>query len=161
MAAVDPDPADKKRNLLNNRIMELATSMSRLEGSELHVVHAWILYGEQMLRGHVGLSKSQVERLARDTRKTHKSLVVELIERFAPETPNKRIHLLKGKAETLIPLLAKRKRIELIVMGTVCRTGIKGFFIGNTAEKVLQQVDCSVLTVKPDGFVTPIKPTRF
>jgi len=98
-----------------------------------------------------------VDRLARDTRKTHKSFVVELIERFAPETPNKRIHLLKGNAETLIPLLAKRKRIELIVMGTVCRTGIEGLFIGNTAEKVLQQVDCSVLTVKPDGFVTPVK----
>ena len=41
-------------------------------------------------------------------------------------------------------------------MGTVCRTGIAGFFIGNTAESILQQVDCSVLTVKPDGFVSPV-----
>ena len=155
MAAVDPDPSYKERNVLNNKIMELAASMSRLEGSELHVVHAWTLYGEDMLRR--GLSKSEVEKLARDTRKMHKGWVVELMEKFAPETPNKRVHLLKGNAETLIPRLAKRKRIELIVMGTVCRTGIKGFFIGNTGEKVLQQVDCSVLAVKPDGFITPIK----
>ena len=41
-------------------------------------------------------------------------------------------------------------------MGTVCRTGIAGFFIGNTAEKTLQQVDCSVLMVKPEGFVSPV-----
>jgi hypothetical protein len=63
--------------------------------------------------------------------------------------------VLKGDAEALIPALAKRKGIELIVMGTVCRTGIAGFIVGNTAENILQQVDCSVLTVKPEGFVSP------
>ena len=34
---------------------------------------------------------------------------------------------------------------------------LAGFFIGNTAEKVLHQLDCSVLAVKPDGFVTPVE----
>jgi nucleotide-binding universal stress UspA family protein len=53
--------------------------------------------------------------------------------------------------------LADRLEVDAIVMGTVCRSGIAGFFIGNTAEEVLQRVDCSVLTVKPDGFVSPIK----
>ncbi len=52
---------------------------------------------------------------------------------------------------------ASRERIDLLVMGTVCRTGVPGFLIGNTAESVLQQVDCSVLAVKPEGFVTPVK----
>ena len=157
MAAVDPDPSDEVKNALNTKIMELATSLARLEGSEFHVVHAWDVYCEQKLTGLGGLSKSDVDRLARDTQKAHKSWVAELIEKFAPETSNDRVHLLKGNAERLIPALAKRKRIELIVMGTLCRTGIKGFFIGRTAEKVLQQVDCSVLPVKPDGFVTPVK----
>jgi nucleotide-binding universal stress UspA family protein len=41
-------------------------------------------------------------------------------------------------------------------MGTVCRTGIPGLIIGNTAERVLDVVDCSVLTVKPEGFVSPV-----
>jgi len=52
--------------------------------------------------------------------------------------------------------LARSKKIDLLVMGTVCRTGVAGFFIGNTAEKVLSEVNCSVLTVKPQGFVTPV-----
>ncbi len=56
----------------------------------------------------------------------------------------------------MIPELAYKEKVDLIIMGTVCRTGIAGFFIGNTAEKVLQQVHCSVLTVKPDGFATPV-----
>lgn len=36
-------------------------------------------------------------------------------------------------------------------------TGVAGFFIGTTAENVLQLVDCSVLRVKPEGFVSPVK----
>jgi universal stress protein E len=43
-------------------------------------------------------------------------------------------------------------------MGIVSRAGIAGLLIGNTAEIVLQKVDCSMLTVKLEGFVTPVKP---
>lgn len=57
----------------------------------------------------------------------------------------------------VIPALARKKRVELIVMGTVARTGIPGFFIGNAAEKTLAEVDCSVLAVKPKAFSTPIE----
>ena len=33
---------------------------------------------------------------------------------------------------------------------------VAGLFIGNTAETVLRHVECSVLTVKPAGFETPV-----
>jgi nucleotide-binding universal stress UspA family protein len=68
-----------------------------------------------------------------------------------------RLHLVEGEAGTVIPKLAVKERIDLIVMGTVARAGLEGYFIGNTAETVLQRVDCSVLTVKPDAFVSPVK----
>lgn len=47
---------------------------------------------------------------------------------------------------------------DLIVIGTVGRSGIQGLLLGNTAEKVLDTCDCSIFTVKPDGFVSPIQP---
>jgi len=28
--------------------------------------------------------------------------------------------------------------------------------MGNTAEAILEQLDCSVLAIKPPGFVTPV-----
>jgi nucleotide-binding universal stress UspA family protein len=67
-----------------------------------------------------------------------------------------RAHLLKGRPANLIPKLAEKEKVDLIVMGTVCRTGVPGVFMGNTAESILQQVESSVLTIKPDGFVTPV-----
>ena len=80
----------------------------------------------------------------------------ELVAGYTLEDVKHRIHLLKGEPRVLIPELVQQERIDLIVMGTVCRTGIPGFIIGNTAENVLQHVDTSVLTVKPEGFVTPV-----
>jgi len=44
-------------------------------------------------------------------------------------------------------------------MGTVARTGIPGLIIGNTAETVFSQVSCSILTIKPAGFKSPVKLT--
>jgi len=41
-------------------------------------------------------------------------------------------------------------------MGTVGRTGIPGLIMGNTAESILNNIGCSVLAVKPPGFVSPV-----
>ena len=56
-----------------------------------------------------------------------------------------------------IERLAEEADIDLIVMGTAGRSGVAGFFIGNTAEDMLQSVHCAVLVVKPPGFITPIR----
>ncbi len=49
---------------------------------------------------------------------------------------------------------------DLIVMGTVGRVGIPGLLIGNTAERILGDMSCSVLAVKPQGFVAPVSPAE-
>ena len=50
-----------------------------------------------------------------------------------------------------------QNKIDLIVMGIIFRTGVLGVLIGDTAEDVLKKVDFSVLAVKPDDFITPVK----
>ena len=66
-------------------------------------------------------------------------------------------HVIKGEAKYVIPNLTKELGAELIIMGTVGRSGIPGYIIGNTAETILTAIDCSVLAVKPNGFVSPIR----
>ncbi|MCG6916176.1 MAG: universal stress protein [Deltaproteobacteria bacterium] len=157
IAAVDPDPSDEQKNKLNAKIMDLATSLAKLEQSELFVVHAWSLYGETILRGGVGrMEQKEIDRLVREAEAAHKEKLNDLLEGYDLQGMNHRVHIIKGEAGRVIPELAERKRADLIVMGTLSRSGVRGFLIGNTAEKILQKVDCSVLAVKPDGFVTPV-----
>ncbi len=66
------------------------------------------------------------------------------------------LHLPKGRARSVIPSLAAELNVDLMVMGTVGRTGIPGLIIGNTDESVLSRIHCSVLAVKPPGFATPV-----
>ena len=154
LAAVDPDPSDEKKNQLNTLIMDLATSLADMEHSELHIVHAWVLYSEAVLKVLIG----NVKKFARETRKQHKKWLNALLGTCALENLTVHVHLIEGKAKDAIPKLARKNQVELIVLGTLARTGLPEFLIGNTAENILSQVDCSVLTVKPDGFVSPVQP---
>jgi nucleotide-binding universal stress UspA family protein len=68
------------------------------------------------------------------------------------------LHLAWGTPWKDIRRIARELHADLIALGTVGRSGIKGLLLGNTAEKMLSTCDCSILTVKPDGFVSPITP---
>lgn len=158
LAAIDPDQADEAANRLNDSILGLARSVAKLEKSELHVVHAWSLFGERALRGpRFGKTEAQIKKLLGETRRAHKECVETLLAKNGLDESEYKLHLLKGDPCVLIPKFAARQKIDLVVMGTVCRTGLPGFIIGNTAESVLNHIRCSLLTVKPAGFVSPVK----
>lgn len=172
LAAVDVDdsyPLEelKTRQALNTMIMELAASLAVSEFAELHVVHAWHAFAESALRHSVFMNQPEDEvnayiekvqshhaqRLDALMGETGAQLGADAMEYLKPQ-----LHLLKGSARQEIPALTRRLRIDCIVMGTVARTGVRGFFIGNTAETILEQINCSVLAIKPPGFVTPVAP---
>ena len=66
------------------------------------------------------------------------------------------VHLITGEAATVVGMKAEEIGVDLIVMGTVGRTGVPGLFIGDTAEDVLRTTRTSVLVVKPAGFASPV-----
>lgn len=56
----------------------------------------------------------------------------------------------------VLPEMVSRGEADMVVMGSVSRTGIAGFVIGNTAEKLLDRLECSLLVLKPDGWTSPL-----
>ncbi len=156
MAAVDPDPVDPTRHGLNSKILDLSASIAHDEQSELHVIHCWRLPMEGTLRARQEFADETVDSLIEEMRDEHARRLESVLNEQDLRGITPHIHLIKGRAGNRIPRKAKEENIDLVVMGTVCRTGIAGFFIGNTAEKVLQEIDCSVLAIKPEGFQTPV-----
>ncbi|MBE9567075.1 MAG: universal stress protein [Proteobacteria bacterium] len=160
MAAVDiasDFPSDKNRKSLNPLIMQLASSLAQMDNSEFHVAQVWSVYGEGYMQVRGNLSDEGLN----DIRKRNKKHYVSELDRLLVGVDLKGLIYHRHMPRSMdvpkaIIKLAKGKAIDLLVMGTVCRTGLPGFIIGNTAEKVLSEVNCSVLTVKPDGFVTPV-----
>jgi nucleotide-binding universal stress UspA family protein len=158
LAAVDVNPEIGANTELNQLILDLATSLAEREGSKLHVVHAWSAPGEKSIRsGRIQMHRSDREGYVKEIRKAHKMWLSDLLDEYELGSSCATIHLLKGDPADVIPKVATESNVELVIMGTVARTGIPGFLIGNTAEKTLSRLNCSVLTVKPASFKTPIQ----
>ena len=170
LVAVDVDDAYPpkemaSRRALNTQILEMASSMALAESAELHVGHVWDAVGESALRsgGFMGRSEEEVDAYVEQAKRQHSDNLNALLHevasgqgRDALDYLEPKLHLVKGGARKEIPALAKQIEADLVIMGTVARTGVPGFIMGNTAETILNQVDCSVLAIKPLGFVTPV-----
>jgi len=139
---------------LNAKILETAAFMAKAEGSRLHIVHALPVYGGKGLKG---------DRLRPDLAQFLDELRIEIMQtcnRMLKEwgigitLREKDIHLLLGRPAAAIAEFVQREGIDLLVMGTVARSGVPGLLVGNTAEKVMDLMDCGVLTVKPNDFVS-------
>jgi universal stress protein E len=169
VAAVDVDysylPQElQARHLLNVEILELASSMALSESAEFDIVHAWRAAGESMMQGGFVRSSDEevaehVEEVRQQNIKKMDSLVDEISTKLGKEAieyvkPIK--HILKGFPRKVIPEYVNNIKADLVVMGTVGRTGVPGFTMGNTAETILNNINCSVLAIKPKGFKTPI-----
>ncbi len=161
----DFDPPDQDTaEPLNRMILELAGALAFLERAQFHVAHAWEAIGDHLMSERAGFDKEEVDSYVGEVCVKHRDWLNRLLreaERWIGPEKSQAIkpetHLPKGNPSEVIPRLARTLRADLIVMGTVARTGIPGLIIGNTAESILSDIDCSLLAVKPDGFVTPIR----
>jgi len=164
LAAVDQDPEDPVKDALNRQILEMSTSMALAEYSETHVVHAWEVFGERLLRSHKwDFSEAEFEAMLEEESAERRRWLEDLVTDYGKlpdpngaDAPDLHLHVVKGPAQYVVPELARELAVDLVVMGTVARTGIDGFFMGNTAESILGELDCSVMTIKPPGFTSPV-----
>jgi nucleotide-binding universal stress UspA family protein len=154
LVAVDPVLVGDSHDTLNSLLLELASTLAELESAELHIVHAWRLVGESMMRGRFAIPEADIDNAAKLEFERRRGLLEGVLRKHS--ITSNQVHLPKGDPIPAITDLVKDLEVDLLVMGTVCRTGIPGFIIGNTAEQILAKVECSTLTVKPLGFVSPV-----
>lgn len=161
---IDLDNPDSTEQRLNQEILEIASSLALSDFASLHLIHAWdapeagfvSLWAENpdaaemnMIQGERARHESGLDKLRL---KFRQQIGSEAYDHLSP-----RVHMPMGLAKKVIPELVRDLKADLVVMGTVARTGIPGLIIGNTAEEILEQLRCSVLAIKPPGYVTPVK----
>jgi universal stress protein E len=166
LAAVDIDPVNPmpEKQDLNRTILELAASIALADNASLHLAHAWDASAEQTFLSQKRISAKSVDAYVWKKKAIHENglsilgiALKEWSQTSAHKAIDPRLHLIQGPAKKMIPQLANDLSADLVVMGTIARTGISGFIIGNTAEAVFYQLICSVLAVKPPGFKSPVK----
>lgn len=167
IAAVDLDVADAAEpetlKSLNRRVIETACTVAAPTNAQIVVLHAWEAIGEGLVWAFSSTSdgRAAADSYVNEILDTRHRAMNELLRQFANDRPGETDvplipHLVRGAPEQVIEEQTRELGADLVVMGTVARTGLSGVFIGNTAENIINNLECPVLAVKPDGFVSPL-----
>lgn len=117
----------------------------------LHVLHVLELPEEQQFLGSVAASELQLRQ----------EQALESMQRRIAGLGNHAlsdVHIRVGSGSAYATILdyLREHPVDLLSMGTVARSGLQGLITGNTAENVLPWIDCSLVAVKPPGFISPV-----
>lgn len=142
---------------LNTTLMELSSSLARIQGGALHVIHGWELDGEYLLRhGRMKVPSDVVDGFVQEERDHASFMFSRLVETVDLSDLVVHTHLRHDSPASTIVGVTTSVEPGVVVMGTVARTGLRGLIIGNTAERVLGEIETSIMAVKPPGFQSPI-----
>jgi nucleotide-binding universal stress UspA family protein len=141
---------------LNHKILDFAYYLAQWEKSEIHVLHAKPTDDGGFTRQPSSAGQSTCHKLPLWSSAQNHSNLDSRCVKYRPGNRTMHFYYLRGSPASLICRLAQNRQIDLIVMGTAYRPGATQCVLGNTAETIAHQVGCSVLSVKPDGFVSPV-----
>jgi nucleotide-binding universal stress UspA family protein len=156
-AAINPNPDDATEQQLNETVLEWALMLKHVTGADLALLHAWTPFGASVLRSHV--PEHEFVEYIDAARRTAEDTMQAFTKAHADRLHGVRVQLVQGEPERAIPQFIDTNGIDLVVMGTVARSGVRGLVMGNTAERVLQRLRGSVIAVKPPGFISPVERT--
>ena len=155
IAAVDPFHAHDKPASLDRRILEAGEYVARELKGALHVFHAYMPL-PVIAPGPAGQPLAVV--VPPEIEQVHSTRIEQVLDKVAARAgvPPRRRHLRMGATADELASVVRETGAGLIVLGAVSRSGLKRFFIGSTAETVLDRLDSDLLVVKPRDFSTRV-----
>ncbi len=136
VAAVDPEHSHDKPAALDHKLVRAAATLARVSGGSVHLYHSTHL---PPLSGMYPIeSDYQV-----DTAKV-KDLGAQ------HNVPEEHCYVSDVEITRSLPELTTLIQASVVVMGAVSWSRLDRMLIGNTAERVLDKLECDVLIIKPD-----------
>jgi universal stress protein E len=156
LAAIDPSHARAKPANLDKQILRAGAQLVHGLHGELHALHALL----PPLPVVPAMPDGPLVDLAAERDELY-DLAQRNLARAVDGFDVKRshCHLVEGRPNDVIPRTARRERCAIVAMGVVSRSGLKRFFIGNTAEFVMDAITADILVVKPPDFDSRIPRT--
>jgi nucleotide-binding universal stress UspA family protein len=158
LAAIAPPGDNADIAALNANIVAMASSLAAQRKQALHVVQAWAPLDPTLLHhlGRPDFDNPAIKQKLNTRRERAKTDFDAAVRPFMRDGLDVHRHFVDGIPSRVIVDLAHDLDCEVAVMSTLNRAGVAGLLIGETAENVFRQIECSVLALKPSGFVSPV-----
>jgi universal stress protein E len=137
--------------------LRIALGGSRLVDARIHVLH--------VLEGGVGppawygrVPAQRVENYIAEQHQQARHRLHEQLAKVGDRTlqPGVIVHVVEGSPDEMILQAIDNLKIDLVVMGTAARTGLNRMMLGNTTERLISHMRCSLIAVKPRDFECPV-----
>ena len=151
LAALHVGSDEAEHLSLNNTITKQAKNIAQLITANVHLVNS---YPGTPVNIAIEIPEFDASEYNSAMQAHHKEAMSKHADSF--DIPLANTYVEEGLPETVIEQVALTIDAELVILGTVGRTGISAALIGNTAEHVIDQLNCDVLALKPDGYVSPL-----
>ncbi|WP_372769760.1 universal stress protein UspE [Pseudoalteromonas sp.] len=151
LAAVNASSEEETHQTLNHTILQQAANLAELIDGNLNIVNA---YPGTPVNIAIEIPEFDAGQYTESVKNYHISATQKLAEQYHIESSH--CYIKEGLPEDVLPQVANQLDAELVVMGTVGRTGISAALIGNTAEHVIDSLNCDVLALKPQGYKSPL-----
>ncbi|MBU2869714.1 universal stress protein UspE [Colwellia sp. E2M01] len=151
LAALNVGSDEAEHLSLNNRITKQAKNIAQLITANVHLVNS---YPGTPVNIAIEIPEFDASEYNNAMQSHHTKAMQSHANNF--DIPFANTHVKEGLPEAVIEQVALKIDAELVVLGTVGRTGISAALIGNTAEQVIDLLNCDVLALKPEGYISPL-----
>lgn len=114
-------------------VIQTSVRLARLLNARLHVVHA--------ADGSESAAEVEAKIQAQLAETDYRTLPFGI-----------RTQVQTGSPDTVLLAAVAESKADLVVLGTSSKTGVSGLLPGSTVERLLPELTCSVLALKPEGF---------
>ena len=149
LAAVDPTHAFSKPLKLDREILSCAAQITHALRGSLHAVFAYNPLPVAALEPGLALAGATDAIATEEEGRAKKALARVLNGAPIPEA---RRHVVPQHPIDAIQSAAAETGCGIVVMGAISRSVFKRLVLGNTAERVFDELPCDVLVVKPQRF---------
>ncbi|ASP39921.1 hypothetical protein CHH28_15125 [Bacterioplanes sanyensis] len=150
LASIDATSGDEGHILINDNILSYAEHLADHFDTDLHLANAYPLVSVAFAMVPEVTAPDDVQKYILEQ---HQEACADWANKF--NINDDHVHIDEGDADDVIARFAKSLQADLVVVGTVGREGLAGVLLGNTAELLVDKVDCDVLVIKPDDGVKP------
>jgi universal stress protein E len=152
VAAINIGSDEEEHKSLNNKITESALYLAdKIEG-HVHLVNA---YPGSPVNISIEIPEFDSSEYTSTMLHHHEKSMLNHATFFSIDKQNS--HVAEGLPEYVIQKITDDLDAELVVLGTIGRTGFSAALIGNTAEHVIDSLNCDLLAIKPEGYVSPLQ----
>ncbi|NQZ89793.1 MAG: universal stress protein UspE [Colwellia sp.] len=151
LTALNIGSDDDEHKALNDKLTQEAIRLSSLIKANIHLVNS---YPGTPVNIAIEIPEFNACEYNDTMLKHHQTAMHTHANTF--KIPLDNTHVKEGLPEDVIESVSNEIDAELVILGTIGRTGISAALIGNTAEHVIDRLNCDVLAIKPEGYISPL-----